>query len=271
MATFGKTTIGATQDYNSANFVGGSKFTLTEDASVTKITLYCRGAPSAALVKCAIYDDDGGSPSTPNNLRGVTQEVLIGTSYAWIDFIFSSPISLTAGIYWLMFNQNQDIAFMADAGTNRLVYTASTYPTFPDPLIGEIFENDIISIYATYMTPATPSPGPSPPSPPSAIGTLIVLPTLVSADIQPPSAVLNGQVTIAAPRVPLAAVSTPIKSVTIENPNTNAVVYVGNVNVVAGDGYRLWPGATVSMDIDDLNKVNVTGTVGQVVSYIAVN
>ena len=88
---------------------------------------------------------------------------------------------------------------------------------------------------------------------------------------QVPTQVLNGQVTIAAPQVPLAAAATPIKSVTIENPSTNAVVYVGNNAVAVGDGYRLWPGATVSLDIDDLNKVYVTGTVGNVVSYIAVN
>jgi len=86
-----------------------------------------------------------------------------------------------------------------------------------------------------------------------------------------PSTVLNGQVTIAAPRVPLAAVATPIKSVTIENVSTNAVVWVGDAAVLAGNGYGLRPGATVSMDIDDLNKVYVTGTVGNVVSYIAVN
>jgi len=89
--------------------------------------------------------------------------------------------------------------------------------------------------------------------------------------VVPPTQVLNGQVTIAAPRVPLAAVSTPIKSVTIENPSTNAVVYVGNDAVTAADGYRLQPGATVSLDIDDLNKVYVTGTAGNVVSYLAVN
>jgi hypothetical protein len=91
--------------------------------------------------------------------------------------------------------------------------------------------------------------------------------------VVPPTQVLNGQVTIAAPTapsVPLAA-STPIKSVTIENPSTNAVVYVGNDAVTAANGYRLQPGATVSLDIDDLNKVYVTGTVGQIVSYIAVN
>ena len=92
----------------------------------------------------------------------------------------------------------------------------------------------------------------------------------VFSSMQTPTAVLSGQVTIAAPSVPLAAVATQIKSVTIENISTNDVVYVGNVTVVAGDGYRLQPGATVSMDIDDLNKVNVTGTAGNVVSYLAV-
>lgn len=89
--------------------------------------------------------------------------------------------------------------------------------------------------------------------------------------VQTPTAVLNGQVTIAAPRVPLVAVATAIKSVTIESPSTNDRVYVGNATVVAGNGYCLQPGATVSMDIDDLNKVYVTGTVGNVVSYLAVN
>lgn len=93
----------------------------------------------------------------------------------------------------------------------------------------------------------------------------------IQALLTTPTTVLNGQVTIAAPRVPLAAVATPIKSVTVENVSTNAVVYVGNDTVVAGNGYRLQPGATVSMDIDDLNKVNVTGTAGNVVSYLAVN
>ena len=95
----------------------------------------------------------------------------------------------------------------------------------------------------------------------------------VEVDVVPPTTVLNGQVTLTGtPAVdPLAGAATPIKSVTIENPSTNAVVYVGNNGVTVANGYRLQPGATVSLDIDDLNKVNVTGTAGNVVSWIAVN
>jgi hypothetical protein len=95
----------------------------------------------------------------------------------------------------------------------------------------------------------------------------------VSADIVSPTTVLNGQVTLTGTpaRDPLVAVATVIKSVTVENPNTNAVVYVGNATVIVANGHRLQPAASVSMDIDDLNKVYVTGTAGQVVSWIAVN
>jgi len=92
----------------------------------------------------------------------------------------------------------------------------------------------------------------------------------INANLTTPTTIFNGQVTIAAPRVPLSAAVLPIKSVTIENLTTNAVVWVGNATVVVGNGYGLRPGASVSMDIDDLNKVYVIGTVGNVVTYLAV-
>jgi hypothetical protein len=89
--------------------------------------------------------------------------------------------------------------------------------------------------------------------------------------LQTPTTVLSGQFTLVGAASPLVAVATPVKSVTIENVSTNAVVWVGSAGVTPLTGYGLRPGATVSMDIDDLNKVYVIGTVGQVVSYIAVN
>lgn len=101
----------------------------------------------------------------------------------------------------------------------------------------------------------------------TAINNIIVALNAVQVPIQ----VLNGQVIIAAPRVPLAAVATPIKSVSVTNLTTNAIAYIGNATVTAANGDFLLPGMTKSLDIDDLNKVYVTGTAGNVVSYIAVN
>ncbi len=100
--------------------------------------------------------------------------------------------------------------------------------------------------------------------------SLATINTSLATLLTTPTTIYNGQVTLAAAAVQLSAVSVPIKSVTIENVSTNAVAYVGNATVTALLGYGLRPGATVSMDIDDLNKVYVIGTVGNVVTYIAV-
>jgi len=87
-------------------------------------------------------------------------------------------------------------------------------------------------------------------------------------DLNPPTAVLEGNVVLAVAAAPLIAANTPCKSVTIESVSTNAVANVGNA---ANQRYQLRPGATVSIDIDNLNKVYVSGTAGNIVSYIAVN
>lgn len=99
----------------------------------------------------------------------------------------------------------------------------------------------------------------------------LVTPYPISLNV--PTAILNGQITLTGTpaRDPLAAVATPIKSVTVTNPATNARVYLGNDTVTVANGDFLEPGMTKSMDIDDLNKVYVTGTAANVVSYIAVN
>ena len=86
-----------------------------------------------------------------------------------------------------------------------------------------------------------------------------------------PTTVYNGQITIAAAAVPLSATSVPIKTVSLENDPDGNVVYVGNSGVTAVNGRRLWPGATLDVAIDNLNKIYVVGTVGDVISYIAVN
>jgi hypothetical protein len=91
---------------------------------------------------------------------------------------------------------------------------------------------------------------------------------VIDTALQTPTVILEGNVTLAAAAAPLIAASTPCKSVTIESVNTNAVVNVGN-NLT--QRYQLRPGATVSLNIDNLNKVYVSGTPGQIVSYIAVN
>lgn len=85
-----------------------------------------------------------------------------------------------------------------------------------------------------------------------------------------PTAVIEGQVTLtgAAQQLP----NEPCMSVTLENVNTNNVVYVGHdTTLTVANGYPLRPGATVSMDIDNANRIWVIGTAAQVIGYIGVN
>jgi len=85
-----------------------------------------------------------------------------------------------------------------------------------------------------------------------------------------PTAIIEGVVTLtgAAQQFP----NDPCKSVTIENVSTNAVVYVGHDNtILAANGYALRSGATISLDIDNTNRIWVLGTAPQVITYIGVN
>ena len=117
------------------------------------------------------------------------------------------------------------------------------------------------------VQPTTPPSDPIPVTDTASQTLLTALQTLLT-QLQTPTAVLEGNVTLAVAAAPLIAASTPCKSVTIESVTTNAVAYVGNA---ANQRYALRPGATVSMDIDNLNKVYVRGTAGNIVTYIAVN
>lgn len=84
----------------------------------------------------------------------------------------------------------------------------------------------------------------------------------------------NGKTTVttAGTRVTLAA-STTVKSVTIKALSTNSgIIYVGNATVASTNGFQLSAGDAVSMDIANLNTVNLDSSVnGEGVTYIAIN
>jgi hypothetical protein len=61
------------------------------------------------------------------------------------------------------------------------------------------------------------------------------------------------------------------RAVIIENPIENSVVYVGDNAVTNLTGFRLWPGAQVTVPCNNSNLVYVTGTAADVISYLSVN
>lgn len=89
-----------------------------------------------------------------------------------------------------------------------------------------------------------------------------------------PTTILNGNknVTTAGTRVTLAS-STSCKSVTIKAKVANTgTIYVGDTSVSSSNGFALAAGETVSLDIANLNTVNLDASVsGEGVTYVGVN
>lgn len=95
--------------------------------------------------------------------------------------------------------------------------------------------------------------------------------TVISVNLNPYTIVGNGKTTVttAGTRVPLAS-STAVKSFTIRALATNTgLIYVGNTSVSSANGFQLSKSETVSLDLDNLSKVNIDSSVnGEGVTYI---
>ena len=89
-----------------------------------------------------------------------------------------------------------------------------------------------------------------------------------------PTTVLNGKTTVttAGTRVVLAA-STACKSVTIKALTSNTgLIYVGSSTVAASNGYQLSAGDSISLDIANLNTVNIDSSINlEGVTYLGIN
>lgn len=96
---------------------------------------------------------------------------------------------------------------------------------------------------------------------------------VVPVSLNVPTTINNGKtaVSTSGTRVTLAA-STVVKSVTIKALITNTgLIYVGNATVASTNGYQLAAGDSISLDIANLNTVNLDcDNSGEGVSYISI-
>jgi len=154
--TFGKTDIGSDGQTggNTSDYVFGWKYTLPENGYVTKITTYFQiGSASGGNYRCLIYDSS-------NNLKGETTARNWGSSkaFSWEDFVFASPLYLTAGDYWLcLFMDNNSSAYTLikydNGDANQAAYDTVAWNGAPNPVSWDGYWARAGSIYATYTTP----------------------------------------------------------------------------------------------------------------------
>lgn len=164
MATFGNTVTGVLWSSNWANYKGGSRYTLAEAGSVSKLTVRIGNddtGHAACNITGLVYSDTDGEP---DELLGATNATTVANDLTerWLDCTFASPVVLDPGSYWLCIIGDGTAAggFYWMLGTNGPGgYNVDTYggpPATPtDPFGTRTAElTRSYCIYATY-TPTT--------------------------------------------------------------------------------------------------------------------
>ncbi|HME03373.1 MAG TPA: S8 family serine peptidase [Solirubrobacteraceae bacterium] len=170
--TFGKTSVGGSSDTLISERKRVNRYALTGPGSVTKLSIYLAptGTSGQQVLKGLIYADSSG---TPGALLGVSEQLTFKStnSAGWYDLVFSSPVKLTAGNYWIgiMTGATGGIAsFRWESVSGSRVYNANPYSSGPtNPFGAATTDSEQTSLYATY----TPTPPPVNTASPTIAGT----------------------------------------------------------------------------------------------------
>lgn len=151
---FGYNTVGGTANSWGVDRKCVCLYPLTEVAVVSRLSVYLFVAAGSTLCKAVIYSDSGGAPDA---LLGESAQVTIPEVPMWYDFIFTAPVTLVAGSYWLGFIYEGANApnFYLDAGAaDQFAYNNDVYSNgAADPFGAPSYFAWKISIYATYTLP----------------------------------------------------------------------------------------------------------------------
>lgn len=158
--TFGNASTTGENGGNQINFISLSRFDIAEGAVVSKLTAYYSNGASACNIKGLIYSG-GPSDTTPNDVLAATPGVAVASNIgaAWRDFVFSSPVTLSPGTYWLGFvgdGGSLDFVPVRNLATGTgFVSTnaAGNYTSPPNNPTGTSSTRNYC-VYATYTTNA---------------------------------------------------------------------------------------------------------------------
>jgi hypothetical protein len=153
--TFGKTTIGASQDTFASERKRVNSYALPEAGSVTTLTIYLAptGKAGEQVLKGVIYSDASGKPEA---LLGATEQLTFKSTNTagWYDLQFASPVKLAAGSYWIgvMTGATAGVTgFRYDNVAGARNYNANTYASGPTNSFGAVTtDSEQMSLYASY-------------------------------------------------------------------------------------------------------------------------
>lgn len=154
--TFGRTSVGATASGGSrAEYKRGSKFTLSQAATITQICGYVDGnggASGTQKLRFALYRDASGKPGAK---MVSTEEVNIaqGMGAKWLC-LETGYLPLSAGAYWLMLHSSSPAGVMRFYfdGTGNFYGNPDAFEAGADNPFGAGAPGDgTLSLYASYV------------------------------------------------------------------------------------------------------------------------
>jgi hypothetical protein len=155
-ATFGTTTVGASTDTLISERKRVNRYALAGPGSVTKLSIYLAPTSTAGqeVMKGLIYADSGAN--APAGLLGVSEQMTFKSTNAagWYDLVFSSPVKLAPGNYWigLMTGATAGVAsFRWTSVSGSRDFNANAYASGPTNPFGAVSTDaEQTSLYATY-------------------------------------------------------------------------------------------------------------------------
>ena len=139
-----------------ANYIYASQITIGEDCTVDTMILFISPSskPVTGNIKCALYANNAGNTGA---LLGITDQK------AWSDivadnliiFTFTSPLTLSAGTYWMATWSSQGFYVNRTAGgsANNWGIKSIAFGNFPDPLTLTAFDTfNGLSWYVTRVS-----------------------------------------------------------------------------------------------------------------------
>jgi hypothetical protein len=184
---FGSSTVGSSSDAMSADRKRVNRFALSVAGSVWKLSIYLAptGTGGQQVMKGVVYSDQAGSPAT---LLGVSSPLTFHSTDAagWYDLVFSSPVALPAGNYWigmLSGGTSGVTGFRWRSVAASRASNGNSYASGPSNPFGTAsVDSEQMSIYASYtISTGPPPPAPVNTSPPSITGQAVQAQTLTAS------------------------------------------------------------------------------------------
>lgn len=146
-ATFGRTTIGASNDNLPANFiVTGGPYTLPVAGTITKLSIYLLSLGAVNTV-AALYADNGAGHAGAR-LAVSADVVSVGVAGAWYDW--SLAYVALAGNYHIAYNGNNTLVWYYDGAGSANDGQNVAYPGFSNPFVPINIHTGVVSMHADY-------------------------------------------------------------------------------------------------------------------------